>query len=51
MTGKDLDAANHLGQPAQVEVKEGAIGEAPTRLSVPPNSVNIYRFAVAQAAP
>ena len=51
MTGKDLDAANHLGQPAQVEVKEAAIGEAPTRLSVPPNSVNIYRFAVARAAP
>src|SRR5207249_4519495 len=26
MTGKDLDAANHVGQPAQVEVKDAAIG-------------------------
>jgi alpha-N-arabinofuranosidase len=51
MTGKDLDAADHLGQPVQVEVKEAAIGEAPTRLSVPPNSVNIYRFDVARGAP
>ena len=51
MTGKDLDAANHVGQPPQVEVKETTIGEAPARLSVPPNSVNIYRFSIAQAAP
>ena len=51
MTGKDLDAANHVGQTPQVEVKEAAIGETPTRLSVPPNSVNIYRFPVAQSTP
>ena len=31
MTGKDLDAANQVGQPPQVEVKETAIGEARPR--------------------
>lgn len=46
MTGKDLDAANHVGQAAQVEVKETAIGEAPANLSVAPISVDIYRFAI-----
>ncbi len=49
MTGKDLDAVNHVGQPPQVEVKEIAIGDAPHSLSVAPISVNIYRFPVAQA--
>ena len=51
MTGKDLDAANHVGQPPQVEVKETAIGEATGNLTVPPISVNIYRFPVVKAAP
>ncbi len=32
MTGKNLDAANHVGQTPQVEVKETAIREAPTRV-------------------
>jgi alpha-N-arabinofuranosidase len=49
MTGKDLDAVNHVGQPPQVEVKEIAIGDAPHSLSVAPISVNIYLFPVAQA--
>ena len=49
LTAKDLDAANHAGQPPQVEVKETAIGEAPQTLSVAPISVGIYRFPVAQA--
>jgi alpha-N-arabinofuranosidase len=48
MTGKDLDAANHVGQAPQVEVKETAIGGAPATLSVAPISIDIYRFAVAQ---
>jgi alpha-L-arabinofuranosidase len=50
MTGKDLDAANHAGQPPQVEVTETAIDGAPTTLSVAPISVAIYRFAVVQVA-
>ena len=51
MTGKDLEAANHAGQLPQVEVKKSAIGETPTRLSVPANSVNIYRLLVAPGTP
>jgi len=51
MTGKDLDAANHVGQAPQVEVKETAIGEGSGSLSVAPISVEIYRFPVVQAAP
>ncbi len=39
-----MDGANRVGQPAQVEVKEIALGEAPKTLSVAPVSVNIYRF-------
>ena len=33
MTGKDLDAANHVGQEPQVEVKEIAIGNASRKRS------------------
>ncbi len=47
MTGKDLDAANHVGQMPQVEVKQTAIGAAPAALSVAPISIDIYRLAVA----
>lgn len=50
MTGKDLEAANRVGQTPQVEVKETAIGEAGTTLSVAPISVDVYRFAVAETA-
>jgi alpha-N-arabinofuranosidase len=48
MTGKDLDAANRVGQKPQVEVKETEIGKVPQTLSVAPFSVNIYRFPVVQ---
>lgn len=48
MTGKDLEAANHVGQTPQVEVKETSISEVPAALSVSPISVEIYRFAVKQ---
>jgi alpha-L-arabinofuranosidase len=44
MTSKELEAANHVGQSPQVEVKETAIGEVSSTLSVAPISVNIYRF-------
>jgi alpha-N-arabinofuranosidase len=47
MTGPTLDAANHVGQAAQVEVKEMSIGDAPHALTVAPISVNIYRIPVA----
>ena len=48
MTGKDLEAANHVGQPPQVEVKETSLGEMPATLRVSPISVEIYRFAAKQ---
>jgi alpha-N-arabinofuranosidase len=47
MTGKNLDAANHVGEPPQVMVKEIPIGDAPETISVAPISANIYRFSVA----
>jgi hypothetical protein len=49
MTGSGPDAANHLGQPPQVEVKEIPIGNAPRAISVAPVSVNIYRLPVIDA--
>ncbi len=51
MTGNTVEAANKVGQPPQVEVKETAIGNAPTTLSVAPISVEIYRFPVTQISP
>jgi alpha-N-arabinofuranosidase len=48
MTGKDLSAANRVGQAPQVEIKETTIGEAPTTLSAAPISVGIYRFPLTQ---
>lgn len=47
MTGSSLNAANHLGQPPQVGVKETAFGNAPHMLTVAPISINVYRFAIA----
>jgi alpha-N-arabinofuranosidase len=47
LTGNSLDAENHVGQSAQVEVKEIAIGAVPQALSVAPISVNIYRLPIA----
>jgi alpha-N-arabinofuranosidase len=46
MTGSSLDAADHVGQPAQVEVKEIPINDALKTVSVAPISINIYRFPV-----
>jgi alpha-N-arabinofuranosidase len=49
MTGSSPTAANHVGEPPQVEVKESSIGNVPTNISVAPISVNIYQFPVAAA--
>jgi alpha-L-arabinofuranosidase len=48
MTGKDLEAANHVGEPPQVTAKEISPGDTPRTISVAPISVNIYRFPVVQ---
>jgi alpha-L-arabinofuranosidase len=50
MTGKSLDAADHVGQEPEVGVKEIEIGNVPQMLSVAPISVTIYRFPVAESA-
>jgi alpha-L-arabinofuranosidase len=50
LTGSGLNAANRVGQPPQVAVKEIPLGNAPRTISVAPISVNIYRFPVAPAA-
>ena len=49
MTGSGPEAANHVGQQPQVEVREIPIGDNPHSLSVAPISVNIYRFPVVRA--
>jgi alpha-N-arabinofuranosidase len=48
MTGSSPDAANHVAQPPQVEVKEIQLGNLPESIPVAPISVNIYRFPVGQ---
>ena len=47
MTGSSLDAANHVGQPSQVEVKDIPIGNASGTITVAPISVSIYEFPLA----
>lgn len=48
LTGASLEAANHVGQPLGVEIKEIPMGDVPATISVAPISVNIYQFPVAQ---
>jgi alpha-L-arabinofuranosidase len=48
MTGKDLNATDRVGQPAQVTVKEMPASDAAKSFSVAPISISIYRFPVAQ---
>jgi alpha-N-arabinofuranosidase len=50
LTGNGLDAANHVGQPAQVAIKETSLGSAPGTIAAAPISVSIYQFPVAQGA-
>lgn len=50
MRGKDLNAANHVGQEPQVEVREIEIGSVTQTLSVALISVDIHRFSLAEAA-
>jgi alpha-N-arabinofuranosidase len=50
MTGPALDSANRLGHAPEVQVHEVAMAAAPAVLSVPPRSIDIYRFPVAGTA-
>jgi len=48
MTGTTPEAANHVGQPAQVAVKKIDLGPVSREVTVAPISVNVYRFPVAE---
>ena len=47
VTGANLDAANRVGQPAQVELKESQVAGAGP-LTVAPISINVYRLPVSE---
>jgi alpha-N-arabinofuranosidase len=51
MTGKDLGASNHVGQPPQVEIREMPAADSSSAIAVAPISVDIYRWAVTQSQP
>ena len=46
LTGNKLDAANRVGQPAEVKVEESPASSARGAITVAPISVDIYRFPV-----
>jgi alpha-L-arabinofuranosidase len=47
ITGSSPDAANHAGQPPQVEIKEAPIEAASKSIAVAPISINLYQFSIA----
>jgi len=46
MTGSSTTAYNHVGEAAQITVKETSLGSARSTISVPPYSVSLYQLAV-----
>ena len=48
LTGAKPDAMNHVGESAQLAIKESSMGKAPATILVAPISVNIYEFPIAQ---
>ena len=48
LTGKTADAVNHVGQDAQLVIRETSPGNAPGTITVAPISVNIYQFPITQ---
>jgi alpha-N-arabinofuranosidase len=49
MTGNSPDAANHVGEPPQVQVKQMDLDHVPDTVSVAPISINVYQFPVDHA--
>jgi len=47
LSGSNLDAANRVGEPEQVQVKETSMADAPSSITVAPYTVSIYRLPVA----
>ena len=48
ITGKNLQAADQVGQTPQVTITRSTVSGSPQRLTVAPISIDVYRFAVAQ---
>jgi alpha-N-arabinofuranosidase len=48
MMGKDLDAANRVGEPPQVAITETPVASASGAISVAPISIDVYRFSLSQ---
>jgi len=48
ITGKNLQAADQVGQTPQVTITRSTVNGTPQRLTVAPISIGVYRFAVAQ---
>jgi hypothetical protein len=46
MTGPGPDASNHVGQPAQVDIKQSSVAATKT-LNVAPLTINVYQFPLA----
>ncbi|HEY1807725.1 MAG TPA: alpha-L-arabinofuranosidase C-terminal domain-containing protein [Acidobacteriaceae bacterium] len=51
LTGKDLDAANHVNQPPQVQVTQSTLGAPQRNLTAAPISIEMLRFPIAPATP
>ncbi len=50
MTGRTLQAADRLGHAPEVRVRRIAMAAVPAILSVPPRSIDIYRFPIVRAS-
>jgi alpha-N-arabinofuranosidase len=48
ITGKNLQAADQVGQASQVTIIRRTVSGSPKSLTVVPISIDVYRFAVAQ---
>jgi alpha-N-arabinofuranosidase len=48
LTGKTLDAANTIGKPAGVTIRESKVARNATSVMVPPTSAAIYELAIAK---
>jgi hypothetical protein len=49
MTGKKLEAADHVGEPPQVKMKEIPIHGVLKEISIAPISVNVVRIPIHSA--
>ncbi len=50
MTGKDLEAADQVGQPSRVTIRKVSVNGSPHKLSVAPISISIFQIPIALSA-